>query len=268
MPYGKCDQCYKQPLCDNCTWPWVGRQDSTRCCDCSGETHHAPTQPNLTELFGEDHPTTAHVGGSAYQQTSGSESTGASIADSSQIASSTAHGDAKANSVVTKVDTLGRHQDSFCSADSTPSPGGQGQYVGKSSQGDHPQKRDFVAAQCDFAPVTPSRTPSALSPEGEQFYDQCDSFPVTPTRGNPASPVTHWLDSNPPTPSGSGSEPLPLDPVLQEDPPDIYGNFSGDCTWKEHITPGWVRVKTIVDSGAAMSIAPPSMATRVRVGES
>ena len=38
--------------------------------------------------------------------------------------------------------------------------------------------------------------------------------------------------------------------------------------WKEHITPGWVRVKTIVDSGASMSIAPPSMATGVQIGES
>ncbi len=76
-----------------------------------------------------------------------------------------------------------------------------------------------------------------------------------------------WLDSNPGTPSCSGSEPLPLAPILQEGhgTPEINGNFSGGCTWKERRDPEWVRVKTIVDSGASMSIAPPSMAKGVPI---
>ena len=79
-----------------------------------------------------------------------------------------------------------------------------------------------------------------------------------------------WLDSNPSTPGGTGAESPSLTPLLQDDhcTPELNGNFNGGCVWKENLYPEWVRVKTIVDSGAAMSIAPPSMARGVRIEES
>ena len=48
----------------------------------------------------------------------------------------------------------------------------------------------------------------------------------------------------------------------------INGNFRDTSKWKLQGPPGWVQIKTIVDSGAAKSIAPPSFATGVAVVES
>ena len=55
-------------------------------------------------------------------------------------------------------------------------------------------------------------------------------------------------------------------PLLSDDQyfPALHGNFKSSHPWKEQISPQWVRVRTIMDSGAAKSIAPPSMATGVR----
>ena len=105
---------------------------------------------------------------------------------------------------------------------------------------------------------------------GSSTSTPCQSVPVTPTRGDPSSPMTPWLDSTPEKPSSSGEETPGLRPLLQEDhcTPALNGSFDGGQLWKEHIHPEWVRVKTIVDSGASMSVAPPSMAPGVRIEES
>ena len=39
-------------------------------------------------------------------------------------------------------------------------------------------------------------------------------------------------------------------------------------SWKDESHPTWVRIKTVMDSGAADSVAPPSMAPKVAVQES
>ena len=100
-----------------------------------------------------------------------------------------AMGTTQASTGVTDADSLAGQQDDFRGVDSKPPQGGQGQPVGKTSQGVHPQKDDLMT-------------------------DQFDSCSVTPTRGTPSSPAIQWLDSNPGTPSCSGSEPLPLAPIL------------------------------------------------------
>ena len=123
---------------------------------------------------------------------------------------------------------------------------------------------DTLAESRD-APLSSLGKPSqgGLPQGSNKTIGQSDSSPVTPTRGDPSSPATEWLDSTP-------QEPLPLAPLLQEEKgiPEINGKFKESNTWKEQVYPGWVRVRTIVDSGAAMSIAPPSMATGVAIEES
>ena len=61
-----------------------------------------------------------------------------------------------------------------------------------------------------------------------------------------------------------------LNPPLSEEQclPSLQGNFKSGRPWEEQIDPHWMRVKTIMDSGAASSIAPPSMAPGVRIEES
>ena len=61
-----------------------------------------------------------------------------------------------------------------------------------------------------------------------------------------------------------------LNPLLSEEQclPSLHGNFKSGRPWKEQIDPQWVRVKTIMDSGAASSIAHPSMPPGVRIEES
>ena len=39
-------------------------------------------------------------------------------------------------------------------------------------------------------------------------------------------------------------------------------------SWKDESHPTWVRIRTVMDSGAADSVAPPSMAPKVAVQES
>ena len=48
----------------------------------------------------------------------------------------------------------------------------------------------------------------------------------------------------------------------------LNGNFNETCTWKEEAYPRWVRIRTIVDSGAAQTVVPPSMAPGVTIEES
>ena len=39
-------------------------------------------------------------------------------------------------------------------------------------------------------------------------------------------------------------------------------------SWKDESHPMWVRIRTVMDSGAADSVAPPSMAPKVAIYES
>ena len=39
-------------------------------------------------------------------------------------------------------------------------------------------------------------------------------------------------------------------------------------SWKDESHPMWVKIKTVMDSGAAESVAPPTMAPRVSISES
>ena len=39
-------------------------------------------------------------------------------------------------------------------------------------------------------------------------------------------------------------------------------------SWKDESHPMWVRIRTVMDSGAADSVAPPTMALKVAVEES
>ena len=61
-----------------------------------------------------------------------------------------------------------------------------------------------------------------------------------------------------------------LSPSLVEEQclPSLQGSFKENPTWKEQIDPQWVRVKAILDSGAARSIAPRDMAKGIRDDES
>ena len=152
---------------------------------------------------------------------------------------------------------------------------------GSPSQGGHPEKDD--------PPVITVALPSVRPSQGDlpEKDDQGWSTPigkkamtVTPEEGYPSETMDiirdalrdsrSWLNSNPSTPECTGDERPGLTPLLQEEQgfPELNGSFSGGSTWKEHIHPEWVRVKTIVDSGAARSVAPPSMAPGVRIEES
>ncbi len=61
-----------------------------------------------------------------------------------------------------------------------------------------------------------------------------------------------------------------LSPLHSEEQclPNLQGNFNAGRPWEEQMDPHWVRVKSIMDSGAASSIAPPSVAIGVRIDES
>lgn len=50
--------------------------------------------------------------------------------------------------------------------------------------------------------------------------------------------------------------------------PELHADLKSGRHWEEQVEPQWVRVKSIVDSGAVQSIALPSMAPGVPVEES
>ena len=140
-------------------------------------------------------------------------------------------------------------------------------------------------ARTQSPPVTPLRNTVSLSPEGlyqdrmspsspieygQSPWDCIEETPgkldVSPTEAAEADgPCLSPLLESSPT-----SSPELLAPLLSEEQclPGLHGNFKASRPWKEQISPGWVRVKTILDSGAAKSIAPPTMAIGVRIDES
>ena len=146
--------------------------------------------------------------------------------------------------------------------------------------------------QCDSFPVTRTRTVPDVSRSGnsdelhspsttEEYQVVEEDATATTAEGeHPHSPMDiirdalkesrSWLDSNPGTPSCSGSEPPSLSALLQEHTktPELYGNFGVGCEWRDPPNQGWVKVRMILDSGASASIAPLSMATGVRIEES
>ena len=141
-------------------------------------------------------------------------------------------------------------------------------------------------ASPNLLPHPPMHAPSGLSKnqfrvamlaghpvgEGNPQINQVESVPATPTRG---SPFSAWRDSTPKESSSSRGESISNSPPLQvlttdeQGSPELNGSFNGGCIWKEQYGPDWVRIRAILDSGASMSIAPPSMAkwgARRRVG--
>ena len=80
----------------------------------------------------------------------------------------------------------------------------------------------------DSLPVTPIRSPADLSPVAQDVSGSLGKIEDT------LRETRSWLDSNPVTPSYSGSEPPPLASLLQENtsPPELYGHFGTGCDWK------------------------------------
>ena len=63
--------------------------------------------------------------------------------------------------------------------------------------------------------------------------------------------------------------PLIIDePQDRREPLSLNLNSKGPLSWRGESNPGWVRVKSVMDSGASQSVAPPGMAPGVTIEES